>query len=295
MAIPGLTLPLLQRAMDLADKAYGGAKAFSGEKLIRAYEPPGMFHPHYFIIEDNDYLWIINRGTCSGDDWKTNFVFNESARKFGDEMIVVHEGFYFSAKNVFADMKETILKYGNKRILMTGHSMGGAVTTMLHTMILTDPTTKFLDLYSIAFAPAPALEYVPQYANDRLISIVDHDDIIPTFCVPALYNVVKPIIPKWGIPKVFLKIIIKISLTALKENGVPFGEDLYVACMGAIDTIIDRLSDYIKDQTCLKIKYLGGTIYRLKAGNVFSQSIVPKTETLKQRGDLKWQNKVLLK
>jgi hypothetical protein len=264
--------------MDLASKAYEGRGAFLDDDVVFYSMDNKEYHPNYFLLDFDDSLFVVIRGSGSDEDWATDFDFNETVQTYGKYKINSHIGFYKASKNIFEEMKPTLLKYAHKRIFITGHSLGGSITTDLLVMMLTDEDTKHLDAYAIAFAPAPALAPIPEFINERLVSIVNNADIVPTLCIPALYNVVEPAIPKFGVPRIFMKIIFKIVLTAVKENGVAFGEKLYNASMNAIDVIVDNLDNYYDDPTSLKLKHIGGTIYKLTHGSVLSESVTPPEE-----------------
>ena len=271
--IPGFGVALLKRAMDLANKAYEGRGAFLDDNVVFYSMDNKEYHPNYFLLDFDDSLFVVIRGSGSDEDWATDFDFNETVETYGNYKISSHRGFYLATKNIFAEMKPTLLKYTNKRIFITGHSLGGSITTDLLVMMLTDEDTKNLDAYAIAFAPAPALAPIPDHINERLVSIVNNADIVTTLCIPALYNLVKPLIPKFGIPRIFMKILLKIILTAVRENGVAFGEKLYNASMNAIDVIVDNLDNYFDDPTSLQLKHIGGTIYKMTRGAVLSESV----------------------
>jgi hypothetical protein len=274
-AIPGFGIALLKRTMDLANRAFSGRSALSHENIVFCRTVNKEYYPNYFLIDAKDAFYIVIRGSACDEDWVTDLDFNETTKQFGEYTINCHSGFYKATKNIFEEMKPTLLKYTDRKVIITGHSLGGAITTSLAVMMLTHPETRDMDVYAIAFAPAPTLAYIPDFIAKRMVSIVNNDDIVPTLCIPALFNLIKPAIPSFGVPRVFMKIIFKILLTAIKENGAPFSDKLYDAGMEMVDVIVDQLDDYFDDQTCLKVKYLGGTIYHVKKGSSISQSIVP--------------------
>ena len=120
-AIPGFGVALLKRAMDLANKAYSGKKVF-GNSLVKYSMSNKKHHPNYFVVDEPDTLFVVVRGSGSDADWQTNFDYHEKTVKFGKYSIYCHGGFYQSAKNIFDEVKSTVLEKGaNKKIIVTGH------------------------------------------------------------------------------------------------------------------------------------------------------------------------------
>jgi hypothetical protein len=264
--------------MDLANKAYDGKAAFSGFNVIKCNEANSKYHPNYFLIDNDDALYVVVRGSHSGVDWETDFDFAEVTKKFGSESITCHRGFYNSALNIFNEIKSTLKQYSSKNIIVTGHSLGGAVTSVLGVLIMLDSATKNLKSYAIAFAPAPALSYVPASVNKRLVSIVNNKDIITTLCIPATYNLIKGAIPEGGFNKLAVKIALTAAMAGLKKLGVPFGDDLYNAATGSIDSIVDAVAMYHEDKNSLKVKHIGGVIYRLTKNCKLANSIASPSD-----------------
>jgi len=258
--------------MDLANKAYSGKSAF-GNQLIKYSTNNKKYHPNYFVVGSEETLFVVVRGSGSDADWQTNFDYHETAQKFGSDSIYCHTGFYKSAENIFNEIKDTIKTNTYKQVIVTGHSLGGAVTQVLGLMIMTNEATKDLVTYAIPFAPAPALQYIPKAYYKRIASIVNNDDIVTKLCIPCLYNMVKGLIPASGVPKIFLKAALKTSLKAIKNNGLPFGESLYNNAMGSIDGIVDDLAEYHNNKSYLKVKYISGVIYRFTENSKVSNSI----------------------
>ena len=273
-SIPGFGVALLKRAMDLANKAYYGKSSF-GSNLIKYSTDNKKYHPNYFVVDEPDILFLVVRGSGSEADWQTNFDYHEQKINFGKYPIFCHNGFYQSAKNIFDEVKSTVLEKGaNKKVIVTGHSLGGAVTSPLALLFMTSDDTKKLNTYAIPFAPAPSLGFIPKDLNSRFATIVNNDDIVTTLCIPCLYNMIKPLIPPSGIPKAFLKAVLKSSLKSLKSSSVQFGDNLYNSAMASIDSIVEDLSTYHNDKTTLRVKYISGIIYHPKENAQLSKSIV---------------------
>ena len=261
-SIPGFGVALLQRAMDYANRAYQGTSAFSGFKMITSNTKNSKYHPNFFVIESDSSLYIVVRGSGSGGDWETNFDYREQYGTFGNTKIRCHGGFLKAAQNTFDAIKDKIKDYkGN--VYVTGHSLGGCVSIPLGLLIMTDSNTKNLKTSVLAFAPAPTLEYIPSTYTTRIVTIANDQDIVCTMSIPCCHNLVKPLIPKSGVPKALLKTALKISLRYLEKNKETFGENLYNAAMNSIDSIVDDLAEYHKSSSYLHVKYLPGLIYKL--------------------------------
>ena len=261
-AIPGFGVALLRRAMDYANRAYEGASAFKEFQIIKSSKQNSYLHPAYFVFESDSSLYVVVRGSHSSEDWQTNFEYTEKTVNFGVDSIRVHGGFYESAKNIYSEIKDVLKNYqGN--IYVTGHSLGGCVSIPLGLMIMTEKETKGRNSYVLAFAPAPVVEFIPRSLLNRIVTIANDKDIVCTLSVPCCYNLIKPLIPKSGVPKALLKSAFKITIKYLNQNKETFGDSLYKAAMNSIDKIVDDLADYHKDKSCLHVKFLTGLIYKL--------------------------------
>ena len=260
--ISGFGVALLRRAMDFANNAYTGKSAFSKYDLIKYSTSNPKYHPMYYVFEDDNDLWIVIRGTGSDNDWETDFDYAEKSVKFGTQTVKVHGGFYKSATNILNEIKPKIIGYSG-RVYVTGHSLGGSITTVLSLLIMSDPDTKSLQTYGLAFAPAPSVSYIPTAYNKKIASIVYSNDIVPTLSIPCTHNLINPLIPKSGVPKVFLKSALKVAIKFLSENNEAFSKSLYKAAIASIDGIVDTLSAYHKNQSVLSVKTLQGLIYKL--------------------------------
>ncbi len=93
-------------------------------------------------IDDNNTLFVTSRGTRLGNEWDQNFRFPARPFETGGEIVgSVHQGFGDSFASIEADLfeelAEIITRSGTQpsQIVVTGHSLGGAVATLMVTAI----------------------------------------------------------------------------------------------------------------------------------------------------------------
>lgn len=164
------------------------------------------------LIDTNDNIWICYRGTSDIKEWEDDFTYNQtglpgkktlyqveasflksSKSLSGTPVPRVHEGFVKIYKEFRQDILELLKKTRHKDIIVTGHSLGGAITAI-----------TAVDLYNQGYSPIAYKFASPRVGDKSFSDIVDNillyhifntSDIIPTlpFSVsPNLSDTDKP-------------------------------------------------------------------------------------------------------
>ena len=107
-----------------------------------------------FIVEYQSYVSVTFRGSSSLNDWINNF----KIRPITDNGVNFHKGFYESLNSVYGSIKQRLRSpmSRGKTIYITGHSLGGALATILtYRLAVDNPQYRTqLKLYSFGAPPA---------------------------------------------------------------------------------------------------------------------------------------------
>ena len=138
-----------------------------------------------FVAIASDIVLIAFRGTENVADWIADFNALRVTRPYGK----VHRGFYHAFNDVRSSLEAVLAPVRNRRLIVTGHSLGGALATVAAAEWLQDNS----------FAPAAAFTFgqprvgdsqVAKFINssfgDRYSRFVNDDDIVPR--VPPGYS-----------------------------------------------------------------------------------------------------------
>jgi pimeloyl-ACP methyl ester carboxylesterase len=79
-----------------------------------------------FVAISPDVVLISFRGTESTGDWIANLNTFSMTRPYG----IVHRGFYSQFLAVFGTLEQMLLQFPGRKVLLTGHSLGGALATI---------------------------------------------------------------------------------------------------------------------------------------------------------------------
>jgi len=79
-----------------------------------------------FVAATNDVALIAFRGTESIRDWITDLNARRVTRPYG----LVHRGFYHAFNDVRTRLERVLESFPERKIVLTGHSLGGALATV---------------------------------------------------------------------------------------------------------------------------------------------------------------------
>lgn len=81
---------------------------------------------------NSDRLYIVFRGSDKSVDWINNFEFRQQIYPYGDGNTEVqfHRGFMMAYFAVRKQLLEAMDKFVGQRVIVTGHSLGGALATI---------------------------------------------------------------------------------------------------------------------------------------------------------------------
>ena len=124
-------------------------------------------------------LFVSFRGSSNIQNWIDNVQFRK-VYPYNDSTIAVEKGFYKAYQNVKPDVLSAMntiqTKYSTNTVLLTGHSLGAAIATLM--------TFDLFDSYDILLYTFGS----PRVGNEQFVSSFDHS--IPLFRIVHYYDVV---------------------------------------------------------------------------------------------------------
>lgn len=157
--------------------------------VINELEPDeSLHHPRYLLIVDriSESIVVSIRGSMTPKDWMTSLACHYVPYKDG----FAHSGFLQAAiwmkENVIIPQAIPLMKKQNfNRIVLVGHSLGGAVAAMTKILLL-DGELSPDQVCTYAFACPPVLSKKIQIPN--LYSFVYGNDFVGAACYGSLMN-----------------------------------------------------------------------------------------------------------
>jgi hypothetical protein len=184
----------------LSDKVYYSGfdhlNGIDGGKVVPGTTRPyqDIYNPKYCLFETDTHLIVVIRGTQEQEEWIGNFLFMEVY----DSALGAHFhcNFYQCAVNIMNVIRPTLMRT-QKKILVTGHSRGGGIATILHTMIFREISSrcdpeKFLE--TIVFGSPPSMSHAGYVAkSSHLISyVVNENDLVTRASAKFLLSRILP-------------------------------------------------------------------------------------------------------
>ena len=147
-----------------------------------------------FVMVKDDVCYITFKGTTNLTDFTCDINFDLEEIKLGDVTCKVHKGVFHRSVILYEQIKSFISS--SEKIEVSGHSLGGAIATMISAFIKTEFNTKFVSLITfgcIRTGDAKFADYIDKNINEKYRIIV-HSDPIPEFpykkefkhCLPSI-------------------------------------------------------------------------------------------------------------
>ena len=255
-----LPLSLVKFGIQLVLCTYSGKWDALGGNVLASKTKEEIEFPKYYVYYKDDALYIITKGTDSIEDAIADFTITETTNKYG----TFHSGFYNSAMNVYKAVLKYIESHDGK-IYFVGHSLGGAVSSVLHVLAKHDYPEK--DILTLAYAPAPAMsiDMIDDY-KDTLFSFVNEDDIVPLAsalnCLALInkyFGYDFKILEKYQDEIVFS---FKLQLRLLKRRKI-ISEEVYDKLYATASEIINILIECSNGTLKRNVRYIAGTVYQM--------------------------------
>lgn len=173
-----------KKAVDLASNAYSSIELFE-KKYKNSSNQVGSAvfnNVRFFAIDESDKIYITFRGTSSKANAKTdlnikhtNFMNIPNAQ--------VHSGFYNIALKSKEILRNLISK--EKEIIISGHSLGGAVGLLLGSLIYNENPKKDIRVYSFGAPPVGNDVFTNNIKGLKHFRYVHIKDIVPKINKPV--------------------------------------------------------------------------------------------------------------
>jgi hypothetical protein len=85
-----------------------------------------MSETQCFVASTPDAVFVAFRGTAGVRDWIADLNVGVVRRPYG----TIHRGFHFAYQDIRPQLEQVLAKIGNRRLLLTGHSLGAALATI---------------------------------------------------------------------------------------------------------------------------------------------------------------------
>lgn len=250
-------LAILQLGIHLSLSSYSANYSHLKGTLFSQSSINEFEKPVFYTYKQDNSLFIITRGSISTEDYLTDAEISETTTDFG----VFHTGFYNAASYVYKNTKELINNW-NGPVYFVGHSYGASVSQIL--IVIAYHYKKDLDAYALSYAPMPAMNLsADDHIQDRIITIVNDDDIVPTLSIPNVNKKFKFLFP--AIEKIPFEIIEKKFIELLNLMKISNKEDtrLLKNLMTSLPVVIRSVQEFARGVPKY-VRYPGGNIYRLK-------------------------------
>ncbi|BAU27773.1 lipase (class 3) [Aneurinibacillus soli] len=132
-----------------------------------------------FIASNSEEVVIAIRGSDSFDNWLKNFYFNLTPVNLHNKTIYAHQGFVTSLNSVYntivAHVKPIL---GKKRLLITGHSRGGAVASLIAYGLAGEFPANYRQLFTFGCPPVGDMDFAESWLGSNSFVITNPGDPI---------------------------------------------------------------------------------------------------------------------
>lgn len=257
--VTAFSATLLKLAIRLSVAAYNNDfTEFDGE-MIYKNTTDGFLEPVFYIYKLDGNLWLVNRGSITQIDYLSCAEFNEKTTEYG----TFHEGFYLASLATLSQAEKYISEFEGT-IYITGHSYGASVAPVEYVILKNKYPLK--DINCLAFGPVPMMDNITaQKHADKIVTIINDLDLVPTLSVPNVYNKFSYLIPYIAdTPKeeVIEQMEGWLDWAYDKVPGL-IGQMLYDALKADIPALVDAIIGYTQGEQRL-IRYPAGVVYQIK-------------------------------
>lgn len=263
--VTNFSLPFLHLVMNLTMLTFTGNFSQIDGELYYYRSETDVEMPAFYIYKmyEGNRLFIGVKGTTTAMDAATDVGLKEIYTKKG----VFYQSFYRAAMFVY-QYSYGFIKTHDGPVYFIGHSMGAAVSTILHCLAKYDfPTDK--DINTVALAPVPTIsDALNTTYGDKIVTIINGDDAVPTISIPNLYSFLckyEPLIPVTSLPWNLIKKTVDFVLSVIYHLSTLFTQATYEYFMKAISASIDSLVQFGNNEKDFQIRYVPGTVFQISA------------------------------
>jgi V8-like Glu-specific endopeptidase len=136
-----------------------------------------------FVASSADRVLIAFRGTESVGDWMANLNTLSTSQSYGS----VHRGFHTGFSVVRPQIEQELKSFSDRAIVLTGHSLGGALATIAAAEWRgVFPVTAIYTYGQPAVGKGRFPAFMRQHYAGKFFRIVNNDDVVPQ--VPPTYQ-----------------------------------------------------------------------------------------------------------
>jgi triacylglycerol lipase len=134
-----------------------------------------------FIQRYDNVNLIAFRGSTSLRDWLTDAQFRMTTADRGSENVRVHRGFWAAIQSVWDDIDKILIKDFDKPIIVTGHSLGGALA-ILCAWLLRNQGYRVESVYTFGQPRVGNKAFARNYdrsLRERTFRFIKGEDVVP--------------------------------------------------------------------------------------------------------------------
>ena len=212
------------------------------------------YKPMFFLLTSGNDVYIIIRGAAEMMDFAACLDFTPVPFEDG----FLHKGILESARWIIQQSRQYIDNCTG-RIICTGHSYGGALTTMITTLLFLE---EHKNVIGVAFAPLPSISTsIANKIHDIIVSFVYNNDIVPRLNQLLISNLVKLFFPQ-GVNPIQLQTFLAPILAGIVQQGAMFGVPVQNQ-QDFIPKVIDQILKASNNTQKEQVYCLAGSIYHI--------------------------------